>query len=95
MIRKLHTRFDNYKDYTDIQLNTTQGIVDALNRRINSYKETAKQAKAVLRIPRLCHVYHQKIKHLNEEESSKLLEDLFNEFYSATRNRRKQEEKQK
>ena len=49
------------------------------------YKGTAKQAKAVLRIPRLCHTYHNKIKHTcNEEESSKLLEDLFNEYYAAT-----------
>lgn len=53
------------------------------------YKETAKQAKAVLRIPRLCHTYHNKIQHLNEQQSSKLLEDLYNEYYAATIERRR------
>ena len=58
VIKDLHTRLENHVDYTDIQLGATQGIVDALESRINMYKETAKQAKAVLRIPRLCHTYH-------------------------------------
>lgn len=53
------------------------------------YKETAKQAKAVLRIPRLCHTYHNRIKGLSEEAQSKLLEELFNEYYAATKERRR------
>ena len=92
VIKDLHTRIDHYKDYTDIQLGATQGIVDALESRIDKYKETAKQAKAVLRIPRLCHTYHDRIKHLNDQESSLLLEDLFNEYYDATRQSRKAQE---
>ena len=68
VIKKQHEKFDNFKALSDIELRTKQGISDCLDRKINSYKETAKQAKAVLRIPRLCHVYHQKVKHLTDDE---------------------------
>ena len=39
-----------------------------LMNRIDKYLEVAKQAKAVLRIPRLCTLYHSKIKGLTETE---------------------------
>lgn len=89
VIENLHTRQKNFKTFADIERRCAKGIAKALKGRIEMYKETAKQAKAVLRIPRLCHTYHNKIKHLNEEQASKLLEELFNEYYAATKERRR------
>ena len=44
----------------------------------------------MLRIPRLCNMYHSKIKGLSEQESNQLLEKIYNEWYVATREARKQ-----
>lgn len=54
-----------------------------LQSRIDKYLEVAKQAKSVLRIPRLCSQYHNKIKGLSDNESNQLLEKLYTEWYSA------------
>ena len=61
-----------------------------LKNRIDKYLQVAKQAKSVLRIPRLCNMYHSKIKGLSEQESNQLLEKIYNEWYVATREARKQ-----
>ena len=62
-----------------------------LQQRIGKFIETAKQAKAILRIPRLCSQYHDKIKGLSEQEGNQLLEKLYNDFYAGLRERREME----
>ena len=61
-----------------------------LQSRIDKYLEVAKQAKSVLRIPRLCSQYHNKIKGLSDNESNQLLENPYTEWYSAIKEAKRQ-----
>ena len=73
-----------------MQLEITEAQVQIFKDRIDKYLQVAKQAKSVLRIPRLCTMYHAKIKGLSDQESNQLLEKIYNDWYIATREARKQ-----
>ena len=59
--------------------------VEILRGRIDKYLEVAKQAKSVLRVPRLCNMYHDRVKGLTDTEANQLLEKLYQDWYVATR----------
>ena len=73
-----------------MQLEITEAQVQIFKDRIDKYLQVAKQAKSVLRIPRLCTMYHSKIKGLSDQESNQLLEKIYTDWYVATREARKQ-----
>ena len=54
------------QEYSDIQIAVSNAKTKILMERIDKYLEVAKQAKAVLRIPRLCTLYHNSLKGLTE-----------------------------
>ena len=85
---KDHEQFEKQIEYSDLQLDVANAHSKILRGRIDKYLEVAKQAKSVLRVPRLCNMYHNKVKGLTETEASQLLEKLYNEWYVATREQR-------
>ena len=74
----------------ETQLDISDAQVNILRERIDKYLEVAKQAKSVLRVPRLCSMYHNKVKGLTETEGNQLLEKIYTDWYGAQR-----EQKQK
>ena len=54
----------------EMQIDVSNAQVDILKNRIDKYLEVAKQAKSVLRVPRLCNMYHNKIKGLSDTEAN-------------------------
>ena len=68
-----------------MQLDISNAQVDTFKGRIDKYLEVAKQAKSVLRVPRLCTMYHNRIKGLTDNEANLLLEKLYTDWYVATK----------
>ena len=93
-LKKVMTRdydkFQQQLEYVDLQLEVANANTGILRGRIDKYLEVAKQAKSVLRVPRLCSLYHNKVKELTETEASQLLEKLYNEWYGTTKEQRNQ-----
>ena len=83
VMRKDHDRFSSQIEYAELQLEVSDTQVDILKNRIDKYLEIAKQAKSVLRIPRLCNQYHNKIKGVSESEAAQILAKIYEEWYTA------------
>ena len=53
--------------------------------KVNKWMDVSKQAKSVLRVPRLCNMYHGKVKGLTDTEQNQVLEQIYNDWYVAAR----------
>ena len=53
--------------------------------KVDKWMDVSKQAKSVLRVPRLCSLYHGKVKGLTETEQNQVLEQIYNDWYVAAR----------
>ena len=89
MLKRDHNNYQNQIEYMEMQIDVSNAQVDILKNRIDKYLEVAKQAKSVLRVPRLCNMYHNKIKGLSDTEANQLLEKLYNEWYTAAKEAKK------
>ena len=61
--------------------------------KVDKWMDVSKQAKSVLRMPRLCTMYHGKIKGLTETEQNQVLETIYNDWYVAAREQKAAEMK--
>lgn len=89
-MRRDHDRFACQLEYADLQIEISDTQVNNLKGRIDKYLEIAKQAKSVLRIPRLCNQYHNKIKGVSETEAAQILQDIYEEWYTAQQEAREE-----
>lgn len=85
IMKRDHDIFQNQLEYTEVQVDLANAQVKILKSRIDKYLEVAKQAKSVLRVPRLCNMYHNRVKGLTDTEANQLLEKLYEEWYVATK----------
>ena len=69
-MKRDYERFNQQVEYSDLQLEVANAHSRILRGRIDKYLEVAKQAKSVLRVPRLCSMYHNKVRGLTETEAS-------------------------
>ena len=70
VLKRDHNNYQNQIEYMEMQIDVSNAQVDILKNRIDKYLEVAKQAKSVLRVPRLCNMYHNKIKGLSDTEAN-------------------------
>ena len=64
-------------------------------KKVDKWMDVSKQAKSVLRVPRLCTLYHGKVKGLTETEQNQVLETIYNDWYVAAREQKAAEMRKK
>jgi len=58
----------NLKTYNKFDNTITSKVADVLDGQVKMYKENARRMRAVLRVPRLCKLYHDQVRQDNMEE---------------------------
>ena len=53
---------DNLKKYNKFDNTITARIAEVLDGQVKMYKENARRMRAVLRVPRLCKMYHDQVR---------------------------------
>ena len=92
IMKRDHVNFVNQIEYTELQVDCAEAQVAILTNRIDKYLQVAKQAKSVLRIPRLCNQYHNKIVGVSESETGQILEQIYLEWYATVQEERKRKQ---
>ena len=61
-IKRQHKEMENLKKYNKFDNTITARIAEVLDGQVKMYKENARRMRAVLRVPRLCKMYHDQVR---------------------------------
>ena len=69
--------FENYRKWIDMQDLLHEKVIDAYENEMDVFKIEAKKMRAILRVPRLCKMYHDQLAGPQMTEEFKVLEDIY------------------
>ena len=61
---------------------------------METYRKQQRAIKAILRIPRLCHMYQSQMTNLSENDDNALLETLYNNYFVDKREKEAKDEQE-
>lgn len=81
-IKRQHQELNNLKKYNQHDNDITARIADILDGQVKMYKENARRMRAVLRVPRLCKMYHDQVRQ-DQMDEFQCLDKIYEAHYAV------------
>ena len=79
-LKKVCDSYTTYRKYINVEEQVHESTKDYLENQVTKYKENVRNMRAILRIPRLCKLYHDRVR-ADKMKEFKILEDIYEEHF--------------
>lgn len=84
VLQKELDRAQAFRQFVHLELSAKDAIIQKLEEQVELFKENVRRMRAVLRVPRLCTMYHDMIRRAEMPEFD-CLDDIYERHYTVVR----------